>query len=172
MFTRASPSVPSEDASRKSDPLSLVQKPTSEQGVAMTDKPQAAVQIGAVTSPSNQGLASPRLARHYRAACLLLLIGTKPAHGYELRERLSEFVGASQDMGQMYRTLRSLEEDRLVVSCWQDSETGPARRTYHISEQGSQRLQKLVEEISAGHRLTGAFLDRYNSTVPSLEALA
>ena len=138
----------------------------------MTKKPQAAVQIGALTSPSTQGQASPRLPRHYRAACLLLLIGTKPAHGYELRERLSEFAGASQDIGQMYRTLRSLEEECLVVSCWQGSETGPARRTYHISERGSERLERLVEEISAGHRLTAAFLDRYSSSGPSLEALA
>lgn len=138
----------------------------------MTKRPQAAVQIGALISASNQGPTSPRLPRHYRAACLLLLIGTKPAHGYELRERLSEFVGVSQDVGQMYRTLRSLEEDCLVVSCWQGSEAGPARRTYHISERGSERLAQLVEEISAGHRLTGAFLDRYGSAEPSLEALA
>ena len=96
----------------------------------------------------------------------------KPAHGYELRERLSELVGASHDVGQMYRTLRSLEEDCLVVSCWQGSETGPARRTYHISEGGSERLAELVDEISAGYRLTGAFLHRYTSDEPTLEALA
>ena len=85
---------------------------------------------------------------------------------------MSEFVGGAQDFGQMYRTLRSLEEDGLVVSCWQGSETGPARRSYHISELGTERLGRLVEEIAAGHRLTGAFLDRYDSAVPSLEALA
>ena len=128
----------------------------------------ASVQIGA---PDPEPV-SPRLPRHYRAACLLLLIGTKPAHGYELRDRLSEFVGASQDVGQMYRTLRGLEEEGLVVSCWQGSETGPARRTYHISERGAGRLESLVQEIAAGHRLTGAFLSRYRSGVLSLEALA
>ena len=47
----------------------------------MTKKPQAAVQIGALTSPSSQGQASPRLPRRYRAACLLLLIGTKRRTG-------------------------------------------------------------------------------------------
>lgn len=129
---------------------------------------QPSVQIGA----QNRERVSPRLPRHYRAACLLLLIGTRPAHGYELRDRLSEFVGASQDMGQMYRTLRSLEEDGLVVSCWQGSETGPARRTYHISERGTGRLESLVQEIAAGYRLTGAFLSRYSSGASSLEALA
>ena len=138
----------------------------------MTRVTKAAVHLGAVTSGADLGPTSPRLPRHYRAACLLLLIGTKPGHGYELRERLSEFVGGAQDFGQMYRTLRSLEEDGLVVSCWQGSETGPARRSYHISELGTARLGRLVKEIAAGHRLTGAFLDSYDSAVPSLEALA
>ena len=138
----------------------------------MTKVTKVAVHMGAVTSEADLRSASPRLPRHYRAACLLLLIGTKPGHGYELKERLGEFVGGAQDLGQMYRTLRSLEEDGLVVSCWQGSETGPARRRYHITELGTARLERLVEEIAAGHRLTGAFLDRYDLAVPSLEALA
>ncbi len=138
----------------------------------MTNTKQAAVHIGSVTSPSDQGTGSPRLPREYRAACLLLLIEAKPAHGYELRERLSELVGAPQDTGQMYRSLRSLEEAGLVVSCWQGSEAGPARRTYHISEGGTRALGNLVLQIAAGHRLTGIFLDRYSADVPSLEALA
>jgi len=138
----------------------------------MTKTTQAAVHLGSVTSPSDQGMGSPRLPREYRAACLLLLIEAKPAHGYELRERLSELVGASQDTGQMYRTLRSLEEAGLVVSCWQGSDAGPARRAYHISERGTRTLANLVSQIAAGHRLTGIFLNRYSSDAPSLEALA
>jgi len=134
----------------------------------MRKRTQASAQIGA----PNREPVSPRLPRHYRAACLLLLIGTQPAHGYELRDRLSEFVGASQDVGQMYRTLRGLEEEGLVVSYWQGSETGPDRRTYHISERGAGRLEGLVQEIAVGHRLTGAFLSRYRSGALALEALA
>ena len=81
-------------------------------------------------------------------------------------------MGAAQDVGQMYRTLRSLEKAGLVVSCWQGSEAGPARRTYHISERGTGTLEKLVEEIASGHRLTGEFLNHYSRAAPSLEALA
>ena len=45
---------------------------------------------------------------------LLLLLAQKPAHGYELLERLQALPEApSADRGHLYRTLRRLEEQGL-----------------------------------------------------------
>ncbi len=115
---------------------------------------------------------SHRLPRGYLAACLLMLIGQKPAHGYELRDDLADLCGEGRDLGQLYRVLRAMERDGLVVSCWQDSETGPARRTYHLSDRGTSALHELALGIEAGHRMTSAFLGRYRAAAPALHASA
>ncbi|NPV53200.1 MAG: PadR family transcriptional regulator [Firmicutes bacterium] len=54
----------------------------------------------------------------FMAPCLLLLLLEKPAHGYDLMERLKElgFDGENQDPGMVYRNLRRLEEEGMVRS--------------------------------------------------------
>ena len=60
---------------------------------------------------------------------LLLELAKKPAHGYELIERLGQEGSASPDPGNFYRILRSLEEEGLVCSTWDTPNTGPAPRS-------------------------------------------
>ena len=50
---------------------------------------------------------------------LLLLLRERPAHGYDLLERLPELTGEQRvEMGNLYRLLRALEEEGLVSSEW------------------------------------------------------
>ena len=52
---------------------------------------------------------------------LLLLLRERPTHGYDLLERLPELTGEARvEMGNLYRLLRALEEEGLVVSTWSD----------------------------------------------------
>jgi hypothetical protein len=46
------------------------------------------------------------------------------------------------------------------------------RRLGTDKQRGTGTLEKPVEEIASGHRLTGEFLNHYSRAVPSLEALA
>ena len=74
-------------------------------------------------------------------AALLLLLAARPTHGYELLERLPEFSGDERvDVGNLYRMLRSLEEEGLVVSEWSAELPGPTKRTYTLTDDGQDVL--------------------------------
>jgi PadR family transcriptional regulator len=89
---------------------------------------------------------------------LLLQLVKKPAHGYELMEALSEAADdPTPDPGTLYRTLRALEEDRLVRSAWETGDSGPARRVYELTDQGIEFLHAWAASI----RSTRAQLDRF-----------
>ena len=70
-----------------------------------------------------------------------LLLSDGPTHGYELLERLPSLIGEERvDVGNVYRALRALEEEGLVVSEWEAELPGPAKRTYTLTEDGSRPL--------------------------------
>src|SRR5215510_11902235 len=77
---------------------------------------------------------------------LLLLLRERPLHGYELLDRLSElgFEGRV-DIGNLYRLLRSLEEEGLVRSEWSADLPGPAKRTYELTPEGRRLLDRWAE---------------------------
>jgi PadR family transcriptional regulator, regulatory protein PadR len=88
---------------------------------------------------------------------LLLLLRERPTHGYDLLERLPELTGESRvEMGNLYRLLRALEEEGLVVSDWSDG-----KRTYAITERGVQLLDQWVEALRTSQERTQRFIERY-----------
>jgi DNA-binding PadR family transcriptional regulator len=70
-------------------------------------------------------------------AALLLLLAERPTHGYELLERLPPLLGEDRvDVGNLYRILRSLEDEGIVASEWSADLPGPAKRTYTLTADG------------------------------------
>lgn len=93
---------------------------------------------------------------------LLLLLRERPAHGYDLLERLPELTGEARvEMGNLYRLLRALEEEGLVSSEWDDSSAGPAKRRYAITTAGERLLNQWVDALRRSQERTARFLDRY-----------
>jgi PadR family transcriptional regulator len=94
-------------------------------------------------------------------AALLVSLAARPTHGYELIERLPELSGEERvDVGNLYRSLRSLEEEGLVTSEWQPDLPGPAKRTYTLTAEGHAVLASwlaAVEQLRDGLTM---FLDR------------
>jgi DNA-binding PadR family transcriptional regulator len=92
---------------------------------------------------------------------LLVALAARPTHGYELIELLPELSGEERiDVGNLYRTLRSLEEEGLVTSEWRPDLPGPTKRTYTLTAEGHAVLAAwlvAVEQLRDG--LT-TFLDR------------
>ena len=87
---------------------------------------------------------------------LLLLLRERPAHGYDLMERLPELTGEQRvEMGNLYRLLRALEEEGLVSSEWDAASSGPAKRRYAITETGTRLLEQWVDALrsSQGARI-------------------
>lgn len=101
------------------------------------------------------------LPRNFLRQCLLLLIAEQPSHGYDLLVRLRDLGFTRTDPGGLYRALRALEQDRLIESTWHDSELGPPRRTYRLSEDGLDWLHAYASSIREVARIMGLFLDRY-----------
>ena len=94
-------------------------------------------------------------------AALLVSLASRPTHGYELIESLPELSGEERvDVGNLYRTLRSLEDEALVTSEWQPELPGPAKRTYTLTAEGHAVLESwlaAVEQLRDGLTL---FLER------------
>lgn len=88
-----------------------------------------------------EGLAEP---------ALLSLIAGGATHGYELLDRLPALVpGERVDVGNVYRLLRRLEDDGLVVSEWRGDLPGPAKRTYELTAAGSTALDAWLASLES-----------------------
>ena len=93
---------------------------------------------------------------------LLLLLRERPAHGYDLLERLPELTGEQRvEMGNLYRLLRALEEEGLVSSEWDAASPGPAKRRYALTDTGAQLLEQWAAALRDSQDRTALFLERY-----------
>ena len=91
---------------------------------------------------------------------LLLLVSEGSTHGYELLERLPALIGEERvDVGNVYRALRALEEDALVVSEWRADLPGPAKRSYTLTDDGRALLGTWLEALGALRDDLTTFLD-------------
>ncbi len=92
---------------------------------------------------------------------LLLLLRERPTHGYELLEQLPDLLGERVDMGNLYRVLRSLEHDGIVLSTWNADSPGPARRSYELTDSGRRLLDEWVVALGDARDSISEFLARY-----------
>lgn len=105
------------------------------------------------------------LPRSYLRPCLLLLLAERSCHGYELLEQLSELGLERADPGGLYRSLRAMEQEGLVRSWWEHSNSGPARRTYEVMSEGLDWLHAWAGSLREVHRALGSYLGRYERNV-------
>ncbi len=96
---------------------------------------------------------------------LLFLLCQKPAHGYELIQRLGSlsFSGAEPDPATVYRNLRRMEHGGLVASRWEAGESGPARRLYEVTPEGREVLKGWVTAIAGEKDKLEKFIQEYNN---------
>lgn len=98
-------------------------------------------------------------------ACLLCLLKEEKAYGYGLMERLSDF-GFSHDSissSVIYRNLRNMESDQLVVSSWEESEQGPDRRFYNITPKGEKELDNWIILLRDRHKRIESIISKYEN---------
>ena len=114
----------------------------------------------------------PALPRRFLEHCLLLLLGEHAAHGYDLVERLRPFGFDGSDPGGTYRALRTMERRDLVTSSWEDSEAGPHRRVYELTDEGRALLDRDAGELGQAHDILFNYLARYHRLVNVQERVA
>ena len=84
---------------------------------------------------------------------LLLVLRDGETHGYELAEALAELApDDAVDLGNLYRLLRSLEVEGLVVSRWRDDLPGRTKRTYALTAEGRALLDEWAAVPAPGRR--------------------
>ena len=112
------------------------------------------------SEPEDRWRAHGRVERFVEPA-LLLALSDGETHGYDLADRVETISGERVDLGNLYRLLRSLEDDDMVVSKWRD-DPGRAKRTYRITVEGRLVLDAWVEALRDTHQMLRSFLRRYD----------
>jgi len=78
--------------------------------------------------------------------CVLALLQDGQRYGFELVRTLSETDGLLVSEGTIYPLLSRLRRDELVSTSWQESEAGPPRRYYQLTDAGQRALADFSEE--------------------------
>src|SRR5258708_13641593 len=91
---------------------------------------------------------------------LLALLAKEPAHGYELKLALEQTFGQaypSPNIGQIYVTLKRLEQDGLVRSQDVAQDSRPNKKVYELTPAGRELLAVWVTEPIEGPRVRDEF---------------
>lgn len=78
--------------------------------------------------------------------CVLALLRDGERYGFDLVRELGEVHGMVTGEGTIYPLLSRLRREDLVATSWQESETGPPRRYYRLTDRGARALQAFIGE--------------------------
>lgn len=98
-------------------------------------------------------------------ACLLCLLKEDNSYGYSLMENLSRFgfMEDEVDISTIYRKLRTMEKDNLVISSWIESDQGPKKRIYKITDLGIEELDQWIDFLADRKKRITLITDKYRS---------
>jgi poly-beta-hydroxybutyrate-responsive repressor len=118
-------------------------------------------------TPVHRGWAPLGGRRRWMEPFVLMLLAGGGAHGYAIITQLAELgiTGGSVDVGQIYRTLRELEEAGHVTSAWSNEPSGPQRREYQLTPTGYGELDEWAAVMKERARLIAEFDARYLEAV-------
>lgn len=100
--------------------------------------------------------------RYIQPSILLGLYRT-PSYGYELIQTIQDygFIEGQAPPGMIYRHLRQLEEDGLVLSEWNTDGSGPARRMYQLTPEGEEMLMIWIDFMGRKAENLMKFIEQY-----------
>lgn len=76
--------------------------------------------------------------------CVLSQLAKGDKYGYELTDNISKEISIAT--GTLYPILRKLKEDNYVETYLVESESGPARKYYHLTDEGHRYEQQVRTE--------------------------
>ncbi len=109
----------------------------------------------------------PQSMEHFLEISLLVLLYDEKGYGYALMEQLEDFGFSSEQLniGSLYRVLRRMETDSLVLSSWEQGGQGPRRRIYEITEEGRTMLSIWSDHVRARKAAIEHLLDTYEKKI-------
>jgi PadR family transcriptional regulator, regulatory protein PadR len=114
--------------------------------------------VDANGAPTHRGWAQVGSHHRWMEPFVLALLANGFAHGYAIVGELAGLgiTNGAVDVGQVYRTLRDLEQVGQVRSVWSTG-TGPARRDYELTEAGWGALDEWAAVMKERARLVAEF---------------
>jgi len=109
-------------------------------------------------APIHRGWAQVGSHHRWMEPFVLALLANGSAHGYAIVGELAGLgiTNSAVDVGQVYRTLRDLEQGGQVRSAWSTG-TGPARRDYELTPAGWEALDEWAAVMKERGRLVAEF---------------
>ena len=109
--------------------------------------------------------AGSKKSERYIQPSILMALSDRPSYGYELIQVISQFgfVEGQAPPGMIYRHLRDLEENGLVASECETDGTGPAKRVYQLTGEGSAVLDYWITYMKKQAERLLNFVERYES---------
>ncbi len=96
-------------------------------------------------------------------AFILLAIATAPTHGLGVLNIINEQVPNNRlDTAIIYRTLKEFEAKGYITSDWTDSEAGPKKKIYTITDSGLERLKEFRGDIEKSLNNLQQFIRLHN----------
>ena len=77
--------------------------------------------------------------------CILAVISKDEIYGYEISRQLGEYGFGSIAEGTIYTLLLRLEKNGLVTAVYRQSELGPKRKYYSLTDKGRTELEQFAE---------------------------
>ena len=89
-----------------------------------------------------------QLRKGFLAYCVLKVCSHEPKYTSDIIKRLSEAELVVVE-GTIYPLLSRLQKDGLLAHEWQESEQGPPRKYYKITQFGQEVMDQVTEKIKA-----------------------
>ena len=87
-----------------------------------------------------------------------------PLHGYAIIQEMAQgpmYGGNAPDPTGIYRILKQMENNGLITSAWDTSESGPAKRCYELTDEGRACLRRWIDSLAC-----------YKASIEELRVLA
>lgn len=76
--------------------------------------------------------------------CVMAMLGKQDRYGYELTDEISKKMEIAT--GTLYLVLKRLKDENYVTTYLQESENGPARKYYHLTDEGRTCMEQMKTE--------------------------
>ena len=90
--------------------------------------------------------------------CILAVISRQETYGYEISQQLQDYGFGKIAEGTIYPLLLRLEKNGLVAAAYRQSEVGPRRKYYTLTDAGKQELQEFEDNYNALTRAVSRLL--------------
>lgn len=90
--------------------------------------------------------------------CILAVISRQETYGYEISQQLQDYGFGKIAEGTIYPLLLRLEKNGLVAAAYRQSEVGPRRKYYTLTDAGKRELQEFETNYNALTRAVSRLL--------------